>query len=215
MRSIKVSQGTVTVSLASMFAVSCLAFTGYTMVHVPAPPGSSTTALFVPANRDSSAPKDLALMKARVMAFDVREARVMRHHRKKHVVVKVATVTQQPAQQPQAPVQAPAPVTTAQHGIYSYRALETLWVQAGGSPSREATAACIAEHESGGNPNAQSPTDDFGLWQIHGNPAALNPMTSARIAVAMSSQHTQAGAVIPGTSGTNWSPWTTAGDCGV
>ena len=92
---------------------------------------------------------------------------------------------------------APAP----QDGTYSYAALEQLWVQAGGNPAHEAFAACIAEHESGGNPGAISPTVDYGLWQEHDDPAALNPAVSARTAVQMSAD------------GTNWSPWTTEPDC--
>jgi LysM repeat protein len=92
---------------------------------------------------------------------------------------------------------APAP----QDGTYSYAALEQLWVQAGGNPADEAFAACIAEHESGGNPGAISPTVDYGLWQEHDDPAALNPAVSARTAVQMSAD------------GTNWSPWTTEPDC--
>ena len=96
---------------------------------------------------------------------------------------------------------APGAAAVAQHGIYSYAALETLWVQAGGNPAAEAFAACIAEHESGGNPQAISPTSDYGLWQEHNDPAALNPVVSARTAVQMSSD------------GTSWSPWTTEPDC--
>ena len=98
-----------------------------------------------------------------------------------------------------APAHAAAPM--AQNGTYSYAALETLWVQAGGDPAHEAFAACIAEHESGGNPGAVSPTSDYGLWQEHNDPAALDPVVSARTAVQMSSD------------GTSWSPWTTEVDC--
>jgi hypothetical protein len=86
-------------------------------------------------------------------------------------------------------------------GDYSYAALEQIWEANGGSAATANVAACIAAHESGGNPAAVSPTADYGLWQIHDNPAALNPDTSAAIAVEMSSD------------GTNWSPWTTEGDC--
>jgi hypothetical protein len=94
----------------------------------------------------------------------------------------------------------------AHYGDYSYSGLEELWVSEGGSASAESTAACIAEHESGGNPNAISPTDDFGLWQVNGSwgaMASLNPYTNARSAITISHD------------GTNWSPWTTAPDCGV
>lgn len=94
---------------------------------------------------------------------------------------------------------ATAPMT--QDGAYGYAALETLWVQAGGDPAHEAFAACIAEHESGGNPRAISPTSDYGLWQEHNDPAALDPVVSARTAVQMSS------------NGRSWSAWTTETDC--
>jgi hypothetical protein len=87
-------------------------------------------------------------------------------------------------------------------GVFSYTGLEALWESAGGSRSTAAVAACIAEHESGGNPAAISPTDDWGLWQIHaGGYAMLNPYANVRRAVAMSSD------------GTNWNPWSTKYDC--
>lgn len=85
-------------------------------------------------------------------------------------------------------------------GDYSCTGLEALWDEAGGSVSAAFIAAEIATAESGGNPNAISPTDDFGLWQIngsHGSLATLNPLGNARAAVAISSD------------GTDWSPWTT------
>lgn len=106
-----------------------------------------------------------------------------------------------PAPPSPAPLQQAAPVSA---GIYSYSQLEALWVSVGGNPAYEATAACIAEHESGGNPRAVSPTDDWGLWQIHGaGSIAFDPVWNAKTAVSMSS------------NGTNWSPWTTAPLCGV
>jgi LysM repeat protein len=103
------------------------------------------------------------------------------------------------------PVAAAADPTSSSggSGIYSAAELGALWVSVGGSPSEEGVAECIAEHESGGNPNAISPTNDYGLWQIHDDPAALNPIINAETAVSMSD------------NGTNWSPWTTAPDCGV
>jgi LysM repeat protein len=85
-------------------------------------------------------------------------------------------------------------------GQYSCAGLEQLWVQAGGSPGAAVMAADIAMAESGGNPNAISPTNDYGLWQIngsHGSLATLNPQANARSAVIVSS------------NGTNWNPWTT------
>ncbi len=85
---------------------------------------------------------------------------------------------------------------------YSFGALEHLWTAVGGSGSTASHAACIAEHESGGNPNAISPTNDWGLWQIHdGGPSMLNPAANAATAVRMSD------------NGRNWSAWTTAGMC--
>ena len=95
----------------------------------------------------------------------------------------------------------PAPARARQGGIFSYADLEQLWVAEGGNPADEAFAACIAEHESGGNPGAISPTSDYGLWQEHNDPAALAPVVSAKTAVQMSSD------------GTDWSAWTTEPDC--
>jgi soluble lytic murein transglycosylase-like protein len=54
--------------------------------------------------------------------------------------------------------------------------------------------------ESGGNPNAISRTNDYGLWQInasHGALATLNPLGSAEAAVSISG------------NGSNWGAWTT------
>jgi cell wall-associated NlpC family hydrolase len=85
-------------------------------------------------------------------------------------------------------------------GDYSCSALEGLWEEAGGSSGAAFMAAEIATAESGGNPNAESPTDDFGLWQIngsHGSMATLNPLGNARAAVSISGD------------GSNWGPWTT------
>jgi hypothetical protein len=75
-----------------------------------------------------------------------------------------------------------------------------LWVSQGGRKSAEFIAAEIATAESGGNPFAISPTDDFGLWQInasHGALATLNPVGNARAAITISDD------------GTDWFPWTT------
>jgi Lysozyme like domain len=91
-------------------------------------------------------------------------------------------------------------VAPTSHGDYSCSGLESLWEEAGGSSSHAFLAAEIAMAESGGNPNAVSPTDDFGLWQIngsHGSMATLNPLGNARSAVSISS------------NGRNWGPWTT------
>jgi LysM repeat protein len=88
---------------------------------------------------------------------------------------------------------------TAQ-GTYSCSGLEQLWEQAGGNATDAFIAAEIAMAESGGNPNAISPTDDYGLWQINasnGALATLNPLQNARSAVTLSD------------NGANWAPWTT------
>ncbi len=95
----------------------------------------------------------------------------------------------------------PRPAARPRGGTFSYAALEQLWVAEGGNPADKAFAACIAEHESGGNPGAISPTTDYGLWQEHDDPAALDPVVSARTAVRMSAD------------GTDWSAWTTKPDC--
>jgi LysM repeat protein len=89
---------------------------------------------------------------------------------------------------------------SAPQGRYSCSSLESLWEQAGGSPAHALMAAEIARAESSGNPNAISPTDDFGLWQINasnGALATLNPYENARSAIILSHD------------GTNWDPWTT------
>jgi LysM repeat protein len=85
-------------------------------------------------------------------------------------------------------------------GTLSCSGLEKLWEQAGGSSGEAFIAAEIAMAESGGNPNAISPTDDFGLWQINGSNGALatlNPFQNAKSAITLSD------------NGTNWNPWTT------
>ncbi len=90
--------------------------------------------------------------------------------------------------------------TTTAAGTYGCTSLESLWEQAGGSPGEAFMAAEIATAESGGNPNAISPTADYGLWQInasHGAEATLDPLGNAEAAVAISSD------------GTNWGAWTT------
>jgi len=90
--------------------------------------------------------------------------------------------------------------TTTAAGTYSCRGLESLWEQAGGSAGDAFMAAEVAMAESGGDPNAISPTADYGLWQInasHGAEATLNPQGNAEAAVAISSD------------GSDWGAWTT------
>lgn len=91
-------------------------------------------------------------------------------------------------------------------GVFSSQDLERIWIAAGGPASAAPTAACIAEQESGGRPWAQSPTSDFGLWQINSSNASpsamLNPMANAREAVALFERN-------------GWQPWTTRFACGA
>jgi hypothetical protein len=86
--------------------------------------------------------------------------------------------------------------------VYSYAGLERLWIAAGGSGGTAYHAACIAEHESSGRTWVVSPTNDWGLWQIHaGGYPMLNAYANAQRAVAMSG------------NGRNWGQWTTRGYC--
>jgi len=89
---------------------------------------------------------------------------------------------------------------TPPSGMYSCSDLEKLWDAAGGNPGEAFMASEIAMAESGGNPNAISPTDDYGLWQINasnGALATLNPFQNAKSAIILSHD------------GTDWEPWTT------
>jgi LysM repeat protein len=91
-------------------------------------------------------------------------------------------------------------VQTSAQGTYSCSGLEQLWEQAGGNSADAFMAAEISMAESGGNPNAISPTDDYGLWQINasnGALATLNPLQNAKSAITLSAD------------GTNWDAWTT------
>lgn len=98
-------------------------------------------------------------------------------------------------------------------GTYSNAALQTLWVQAGGSQATAAHAACIAGHESSGNPRSTSSNPDggtnVGLWQLDtrgvGSGYSVielqNAMNNARITVMATK------------NGTDWSEWATASLC--
>jgi Lysozyme like domain len=86
------------------------------------------------------------------------------------------------------------------YGYYSCSMLEHLWISVGGNSASAFLAAEIATAESGGNPHAISPTNDYGLWQINGSwgaLASLDPFANARAAVRISG------------NGSNWRPWTT------
>lgn len=93
-----------------------------------------------------------------------------------------------------------AATTTSLAGTLSCTGLEQLWVDAGGSPAAEVTAASIAMAESGGNQYATGTVGERGYWQINPVNGALStydPYGNARAAVIMSAD------------GTSWSPWTT------
>ena len=90
--------------------------------------------------------------------------------------------------------------TTTLSGTLGCGGLEALWVEAGGSPAVEVTAASIAMAESGGNQWATGTVGERGYWQINpvnGSLSTYDPYGNARAAVIMSGD------------GTNWSPWTT------
>jgi len=91
------------------------------------------------------------------------------------------------AQAPAAPQQPAAPAQPSGSGIFSFSALESLWVSAGGPAWAESAAATIAECESGGRPDAYNPSGASGLWQILGSVVPGNlfdPMVNALNAVA-------------------------------
>ena len=111
---------------------------------------------------------------------------------------------------------APVMPTPAGKGFYSNAGLRALWISAGGNPAKAAVAACIAQHESSGNPGVTSGNPDggtnVGLWQLDtpgGKGAGYsvgqlqNPITNARVAIQGSS------------NGNDWSAWATASSCGV
>src|ERR1022692_208654 len=101
-------------------------------------------------------------------------------------------------------VRAVAPAVSA--AAYSYAGIEALWRSEGGNPAYAATAACIAEAESGGQSwrtHVDNPSQtDYGLFQIGFDPSALNPLTGTQTAIRMSS------------NGTNWMQGTTLISCG-
>jgi hypothetical protein len=90
--------------------------------------------------------------------------------------------------------------------VYGITDLAHIWIRNGGSPAHVVDAVSVSLAESGGNDHAQSPSSDFGLWQINSSNfgayglsvfSAFEPDTNARVAIAMSS------------NGTNWAPWCT------
>jgi len=84
-------------------------------------------------------------------------------------------------------------------GDYSFSALESLWVSAGGPSWAESAAATVAECESGGNPDAYNASGASGLWQILGAVVPGNlfdPMVNAENAVSKFTA-----------SGDTWAQW--------
>jgi Transglycosylase SLT domain len=193
-----VRAGLITTILAGATAAFGLAAAAYPLLQSPpAPAGMPARQVITSADIDRSAEaQNVASMKATVMGYAAQQE-VLAAHRARHKAAPVTTVTTPQARTP------PPPSYPVSAGAYSYAGLEHIWEANGGSSQTAAVAACIAEHESGGRANAISPTSDYGLWQIHDDPAALNPSVSAATAVRMSFD------------GTNWSAWTTAGSCGV
>lgn len=91
-------------------------------------------------------------------------------------------------------------------GTLGYQGLEGLWEAAGGPSWAAPTAACIAEHESGGQQYATGAAGERGYWQInpdHGSLSTYDALGNARAAVSISNY------------GRDWSAWTTAPMCGV
>src|ERR1019366_1906965 len=153
-----------------------------TAVQAPAPQDAMRfmTATRLGAVRAAEAREERA--EARAEAWRQHEA-VLLAARQRVLAVRAARVHVAAA----AAVRVRAVAPAVSEAVYSYAGIEALWLAAGGNPSYEATAACIATHESGGRANAISPTADFGVFQEHMDPAALNPQVSAVTAVRMSS----------------------------
>lgn len=98
----------------------------------------------------------------------------------------------------------------------SVREIAQLWLDAGGWKYATVNACSVALAESGGSPDAISPSADYGLWQINeihfaefgvNAETVLDPLTNARIAVSISG------------NGHNWAAWCTCWtdpvrDCG-
>lgn len=87
-----------------------------------------------------------------------------------------------------APAAAPAPAApVVSGGVYSYGALEALWISAGGPSWAAPQAARIGICESGGNPMAYNPSGASGLFQILGQVVPgniFNPFVNALNAVS-------------------------------
>ena len=109
----------------------------------------------------------------------------------------------QPAAQPTATAAPPPPSSGGGYGtVLSYSQIEQVWVQAGGPADQEATAANVAECESGGQVHAYNPSGASGIFQILGQVVPgdiFDPLVNAENAVA---KFNAAG---------GWSPWVCAG----
>jgi LysM repeat protein len=103
------------------------------------------------------------------------------------------------------------PVSTA--GVLTPAQVGTLWLQAGGPASQEGVAECVANLESGDNPDANNYEDNggtqtsWGLFQIS-NGTHLMPVPDIDNALVNTQQ-----AVIK-YEANGWLPWTTSGACG-
>jgi len=91
--------------------------------------------------------------------------------------------------------------------VWTAQQIMTIWTRNGGLIANMSIAAAIALAESGGNDKAESPSDDWGLWQINGVHVGqlgtdradwLDPDVNARMAVLISH------------NGADWGPWCTA-----
>jgi hypothetical protein len=194
------------IALAVIFGYLTFAPASVQLQHpaaIPAPAAASVPAQ-VNAAADVSVYRHLESVQARQEVAAARSAAIAREAAHRAAVKRTLMAARRQAaaivQQPAAPAAAPA-----YSAVYSYAGIEALWVAAGGPAWAEATAACIAEAESGGRAGATH-TDasgqvDYGLFQIGNDPAALNPAVAAQTAVRMSS------------GGTDWSAWTTSGNC--
>jgi hypothetical protein len=96
------------------------------------------------------------------------------------------------------------PAAASEAGTLNCSQLESLWEQAGGSPSAAFMAAEVAMAESSGQQYATDDNTngsvDRGYWQINstwGSESTFDPIANAKAAVSISGD------------GTNWSPWVT------
>lgn len=206
--------------LASVLAVAALAALGLgATAHLEAPAHhqAAQTALvtyMAPVQLDTmqvSAGFRLAAVRAEVRE-ERAEARAAAWHQHEGVllaarqrVVAAAAARAHVAAVAAVRVRAVAPAVSQR--TYSYVGIEALWRSEGGNPAYAATAACIAEAESGGQSwrtHVDNPSQtDYGLFQIGFDPSALNPLTATQTAIRMSG------------NGTNWMQWTTHIYCGV